>query len=259
MEKDMRILLVDDHAVVREGLKHMLAHEENMAVVGESANGQEALSQVETLCPNIVLTDIKMPVMDGIELIRYLKEQYASCNVVVLTMYDEYLGPAMEAGARGYLLKDIKAEELTQAIRQVHLGEVVISQSFSPEIRTEYEQRYGKKEEADMVEEVQLVIPPPVEANQLMSFASRVEKIFNSSLLQIVGNWQNGTALTICLKEATPMADILNKLAEMPEIEEIVEKPPPSETLLSLLKKVTAVPRIARRRRITIFVKLKPL
>jgi len=258
MEKDMRILLVDDHAVVREGMRHMLAQEEDMEVVGESANGQEALSQVEMLMPNIVITDIKMPGMDGIELIRYIKEQYASCNIIVLTMYDEYLAPAMEAGARGYLLKDIKLKELTQAIRQVHLGEVVISQSFAPEIRTEYEQRYGKKEEADMVEEVQLIIPPPVESKQLMNFASRVEGIFNSSLLQIVGNWQNGTALTICLKEATPLADILNKLAEMPEIEEVVEKRP-KKTPLSLLKQVSAIPRLERRMRRTIFIKLKPL
>jgi len=258
MEKDIRILLVDDNVVVREGLKHMLGHEEDMEVVGESVNGQEALSQVEMLCPNIVLTDIKMPVMDGIELIRYLKEQYASCKIIVLTMYDEYLATAMEAGARGYLLKAIKIEELTQAIRQVHLGEVVISQSFAPETRTEYEQRYGKKEEADMVEEVQLVIPPSVEANQLMRFTSRVEEIFNSSLLQIIGSWRNGTALTTCLNKATPLADILNKLAEMPEIEEVVGKRP-RETLPSIIKKVTAVPRLARRRRITIFVKLKPL
>ena len=258
MEKDIRILLVDDNMVVREGLKHMLGHEEDIEVVGESVNGQEALSQVEMLCPNIVLTDIKMPVMDGIELIRYLKEQYASCNVIVLTIYDEYLASAMEARARGYLLKDIKAEELTQAIRRVHLGEVVISQSFAPETRTEYEQRYDKKEEADMVEEVQLVIPPSVEANQLMRFTSRVEEIFDSSLLQIIGSWRNGTALTTCLNKATPLADILNKLAEMPEIEEVVEKGP-RETLPSIIKKVTAVPRLAQRRRITIFVKLKPL
>ena len=259
MEKDIRILLVDDHVVVRDGIKHMLGHEEDMEVVGESANGEEALAQVETLCPNIVLTDIKMPVMDGVELIQYLREQYASCNVIVLTIYDEYLAAAMEAGARGYLLKDIKAEELAQAIRRVHRGELVISQTIPPETRTEYEQRYGKKEEAeDMVEEVQLVIPPPVDANQLLGFASRVEKIFNSSLLQIVGSWRNGTALTICLNKATPLAHILNKLAEMPEIEEVVEKRP-SKTPLQLLKKVTAVPRLERRRRRTLFIKLKPL
>ncbi len=258
MEKDIRILLIDDHVVVRKGLRHMLEHEEDMEVVGESSNGQEALSQVEMLCPNIVLADIKMPVMDGVELLRYMKEQYASCNVIVVTIYDEYLVPAMEAGARGYLLKDIEVEELTQAIRQVHIGEIVISRSFAPETRIEYEQRYGKKEEADMVEEVQLVIPPPVESKQLMNFANRVEEVFNSSLLQIVGNWQNGTALTICLKEPTPLADILNKLTEMPEIEEVVEKRP-SKTSLSLLKKVTAIPRLERRKRRTIFVKLKPL
>ena len=259
MEKNIRILLIDDHVIVREGLRYMLKHEEDMEVVGESTNGQEGLPQVETLCPNIVLTDIKMPVMDGIELIRYLKEQYASCNVIVLTIYDEYLALAIEAGARGYLLKNIEVEELTQAIRQVHLGEVVISQSFAPETRIEYEQRYGKKEEVDMVEEVQLVIPPSVEVNQLMRFASRLEEIFiNSSLLQIVGSWQNGTALTTCLGKATPIADILNKLAEMPEIKEVVEKRP-EETPLSILKKVTAVPRLARRRRITTFVELKPL
>ena len=91
-----------------------------------------------------------------------------------------------------------------------------------------------------------------------MRFASRVEEIFNSSLLQIVGSWRNGTALTTCLDKATPIADILNKLAEMPEIEEVVEKRP-KETLPSITKKVTAVPRLARRRRITTFVKLKPL
>ncbi|GAI70642.1 unnamed protein product, partial [marine sediment metagenome] len=123
----------------------------------------------------------------------------------------------------------------------------------------EYEQRYGKKEEeADMVEEVQLVIPPPVEATQLLGFASRVEEIFNSSLLQIIGSWQNGTALTICLTKATPLADVIKKLEEMPEIEEVVEKPP-SKTPLRFLNNVTPVPRLARRRRITLFVKLKPL
>lgn len=259
MEEDMRILLVDDHAVVREGMKHLLEQEEDMEVVGESANGQEALGQVEVLCPNIVLTDIKMPVMDGVELIRYLREQYASCNVIVLTMYDEYLAAAMEAGARGYLLKDVKVKELTQAIRRIHLGEVVISQSFAPEIRTEYEEKYGKKEEADMVEELQLVVPPPVESKQLMGFASRVEEIFNSSLLHIVGSWQNGTALTISLRSATPMADILNKLAEMPEIEEVVEKPPTETFISNLLKKARTLPRTSRRKRRTILVKLKPL
>ena len=109
-----------------------------------------------------------------------------------------------------------------------------------------------------MFEEVQLVIPPPVEANQLMRFASQVEGILQSRVLQVVGSWQEGTAITIILNKAIVLEDILNKLAEMPEIEEVVEKLP-SKTLFSLLKKVSDIPRLERRMRKTIFVKLKPL
>jgi len=255
MKKDIRILVVDDHPVVREGLRRMLGQAEDMEVVGEGANGQDALSQIEMLLPNLVLTNIKMPEMDGIELTRQLTERYAACNVIVLSGDDEYLAPAMEAGARGYLLKDIKVEELTRAIRRVHRGEVVISQSIAPKTRIEYEQRYGKGEEI-MVEEVQMIIPPPIEANQLMRFASQVEEIFGSSLLQIVGSWHQGTAITVCLIKPTLLGDILNKLAEIPEIETIVEQPP-TETLLSLLKKATSMPRLTVRRRRTIFISLK--
>ncbi|GAI50855.1 unnamed protein product, partial [marine sediment metagenome] len=108
MKKDIRILLVDDHQVVREGLQHMLEQEEDMEIVGQSTNGEEALSQVEMLSPNIVLMDIKMPGMNGIELTRQLKEKKLSCNIIMLTLYDEYLTQAIEAGAVGYLLKDTK-------------------------------------------------------------------------------------------------------------------------------------------------------
>ncbi len=131
MEKNIRILVVDDHAVVREGLRHMLGQEKDMELVGQGANSEEALFQVEILSPNIVLMDIKMPGMDGIELTRQVKQKYPSCNIIMLTLYDEYLTQAMEAGAVGYLLKDIKREELAQAIRQVHRGEVVISESIT--------------------------------------------------------------------------------------------------------------------------------
>ena len=112
MKKDIQILLVDDHQVVRDGLQHMLGQEEDMEVAGQSANGEEALSQVEKLSPNIVLMDIKMPDGDGIELTRQLLEKQPSCKVIMLTLYDEYLAEAIEAGAAGYLLKDIKRAEL---------------------------------------------------------------------------------------------------------------------------------------------------
>jgi len=127
----IRILLVDDHQVVREGLRHMLKLEADMEVVGEAADAKEALTQVESLSPEVILMDIKMPGMNGIELTRQLKEKQPACNVIMLTLYDEYLAQAIEAGAVGYLLKDIKREELVRAIRAVHQGRSPLNLSLS--------------------------------------------------------------------------------------------------------------------------------
>ncbi|MBA7654598.1 Transcriptional regulatory protein DegU [subsurface metagenome] len=127
----IRILVVDDHQVVREGLRHMLELEADMKVVGEAGNAKEALTQVESLSPEVILMDIKMPGIDGIELTRQLKEKQPSCNVIMLTLYDEYLTEAIEAGAVGYLLKDVKREELVRAIRAVHQGRSPLNLSLS--------------------------------------------------------------------------------------------------------------------------------
>jgi len=118
----IRILLVDDHRVVREGLRRMLELEEDLKVVGEAADAQEALTQVESLSPEVILMDIKMPGGDGIELTRQLKKKYPSCSIIMLTLYDEYLTQAIEAGAVGYLQKDIEREELIRAIRAIREG-----------------------------------------------------------------------------------------------------------------------------------------
>jgi len=265
MKKDIQILLVDDHQVVREGLQHMLEQEEDIEIVGQSANGDEALSQVERICPNIVLMDIKMPGIDGIELTRQVLEKQPSCNVIMLTLYDEYLAEAIEAGAVGYLLKDTKRVELIQAIRQVHHGEVVISNNITAKPRIEYEKRYGEEAKggllqehsSPMPEEVQMVIPPPVDANQLTGFISRVEEMLQSRVLQIVGSWNGGTAITISLPKPTPFANILNKLGEISEVETIEEKQPTGDIDPNLFKKVATIPRVKTRIRKTIFVTLK--
>ena len=266
MEKEIRILLVDDHQVVREGLQHMLKQEEDMQVVGQSDNCEDPLNQMEIFSPNIVLMDIKMPGVDGIELTRRIKEKQPSCSVIMLTLYDEYLAEAIEAGAVGYLLKDAKRAELTQAIRQVHRGEVVTSDSITANSRIEYEERFGKKakegsrlqEQSDpMPEEVQMVIPPPVDANQLIRFISRVEEMLQSRMLQMVGSWKGDTAITIVLPKPTPLENILDKLGEIPEVGTIGEKPPTGGADSSLFKKVAAMPRLKTRIRKTIFVTLK--
>ena len=118
----IRILLVEDHQVVREGLRRMLQMEPDLQVVGEAAGGEEGLALLATLEPDIVIADIKMPGMDGIEFTRRAKQQSPTCNVVVLTLYDEFLSTALEAGAVGYLRKDVRREELVQAVRSVAEG-----------------------------------------------------------------------------------------------------------------------------------------
>ncbi|GAH54589.1 unnamed protein product, partial [marine sediment metagenome] len=131
-------LVVDDHQVVREGLRHMLELEADMEVVGEAGDAKEALTQVESLSPEVILMDIKMPGIDGVELTRQLKEKQPSCNIIMLTLYDEYLAEAIEAGAVGYLLKDIKREELIRAIRAVHEGRSLLNLSLSRDQLAEF-------------------------------------------------------------------------------------------------------------------------
>ncbi|MBI2980678.1 MAG: response regulator transcription factor [Chloroflexi bacterium] len=128
---NIRILIVDDHQVVREGLRRMLELEADLKVVGEASNAAEVLTQAGLLSPEVILMDIKMPGADGIEITRQLKEKYPACNVIMLTLYDEYLTQAIEAGAVGYLLKDIKREELVKAIRAVHEGRSPLNLSLS--------------------------------------------------------------------------------------------------------------------------------
>jgi DNA-binding NarL/FixJ family response regulator len=133
----IRIVLVDDHQVVREGLRRMLELEPDMEIVGEAAESKELLTQVELLSPEIILMDIKLPEVDGIELTRQVKQKQPSCNVIMLTLYDEYLTQAIGAGATGYLLKDIKREELVKAIRTVHQGRSPLDLSLSREYFSE--------------------------------------------------------------------------------------------------------------------------
>lgn len=127
----IRILLVDDHQVVREGLRRMLELEPDFEIVGDAGTAKDALDQVETLSPEVILMDIKMPGIDGIELTRQIKRKSPATNVIMLTLYDEYLSQAIEAGAKGYLVKDINREELLKAIRAVHEGRSPISLSLT--------------------------------------------------------------------------------------------------------------------------------
>lgn len=131
----IRVFLVDDHDVVREGLKHMLASEEDIQVVGEAASGEDAVVQAQQLQPDIVLMDIKMPGMDGITATRKMQEKIPDIRVVMLTLYDhEYVTQAIEAGAWGYVLKEASCEQLIKAIRDAHRGYAPLAPSLTRDV-----------------------------------------------------------------------------------------------------------------------------
>jgi NarL family two-component system response regulator LiaR len=125
MSEKIRILVVDDHIVVRKGLIAMLETEPGMQIIGEASNGAEALELVKSLLPDVVLMDLVMPVMDGIEATRQIKQAAPSVNVLVLTSFstNDKVLPSLNAGAIGYLLKDSTPIDLVRAIQQVAQGE----------------------------------------------------------------------------------------------------------------------------------------
>ena len=108
MERGIRVFLVDDHEMAREGLRRMLQLEHDIEVVGEAADAEEVLLQVEVLNPDVILMDIKMPTINGLEATRLFKEREVAGEIVVLSLHSEYLAQAVEAGAAGYLVKDVK-------------------------------------------------------------------------------------------------------------------------------------------------------
>jgi DNA-binding NarL/FixJ family response regulator len=120
----IRLLLVDDQQIIRQGLKSLLDAKPDLEVVGEAENGRQALAQVQALHPDVVLMDVRMPVMDGVAATRLIQQQFSQIKVLVLTTFDddEYVSQAMRSGARGYLLKDTHSDDLAAAIRAIHNG-----------------------------------------------------------------------------------------------------------------------------------------
>ncbi len=125
MSERIRVLLADDHAIVRRGIRALMATEPNLEVVGEAENGRVAVEEAKRVRPDVVLMDLEMPEMDGIEATRRIMAEQPEAKVVVLTSFatDEKVFPAIKAGAKGYLLKDAGPQDLVEAIHQVQRGE----------------------------------------------------------------------------------------------------------------------------------------
>ena len=123
-EAAVRVLVVDDQQLMREGIASLLAIQDGIEIVGTAANGQDALEQAESMKPDVILMDVRMPVMDGVVATGLLRHRGSDCKILMLTTFDdeEYVIEALRAGASGYLLKDIPASDLAQAVRAVQRG-----------------------------------------------------------------------------------------------------------------------------------------
>lgn len=128
MSDPIRVLIVDDHPIVRQGLATVLGQQEDLAVVGQAADGEEAVAKAKDLLPDIILMDLQMPKMDGVTAISQIMSEELNISIIILTTFatDDYIFSGIEAGARGYLLKDSPPDEVVRAIRTVHQGNSLI-------------------------------------------------------------------------------------------------------------------------------------
>lgn len=154
----IKVLLVDDQRLIRDGLKTMIDLEEDMEVVGEAINGNEAAEQFVKLQPDVVLMDIRMPEVDGVAGTRSIKQQSTASKVIILTTFDDddYVREAMQEGADGYLLKDMPADEIIDSIRTAHKGGAVMPPHITAKLLEDYKMQLtgtgmGKKWENETI------------------------------------------------------------------------------------------------------------
>jgi len=147
MAESISVLLVDDHAMVRQGVKAFLVTQPDLSVVGEAGSGEEAIKLAAQLIPDVILMDLIMPSLDGVEATRRVKQVSPRSQIVVLTSYheDEHIFPALKAGALSYILKDVSAEELASAVRKAAAGEAILHPRVAARVIKELQ---GMREDA---------------------------------------------------------------------------------------------------------------
>jgi len=145
----IKILLVEDHVVVRESIRQALIRDPNLQIVGEAGDGEEAVKLAGQLKPDIIIMDIAMPKLNGIEATKKIKAQQSSIAILALTAYDyeQYIFPLLEAGAAGYLLKDISSSQLIDAVHTVHHGESVLHPSITRKVVERFRSNAADREQ----------------------------------------------------------------------------------------------------------------
>jgi NarL family two-component system response regulator LiaR len=202
----IRVFVVDDHAIVRDGIQSLLATETDIEFVGEAEDGTEAVAGVQTLQPDVILMDLVMPEMDGIEAIRQIIANQPEARILVLTSFtaDDKVFPAIKAGAMGYLLKDTGSEELMRAIHQVYRGESSINPKIARKLLQEISTTQFTQNEKKP--------PPPEQPPDVDPLTEREMEV-----LKLVARGRNNREIADRLTVAegtvrTHVSNILNKL-----------------------------------------------
>lgn len=156
MASVIRILIADDHRLFRQGLRHVFEGCEEIEVVGEAENGRQAVALARRLKPDIVLMDINMPLLDGVQATHLIGEASPASRVIILTMYrnDQYVFEAIKAGARGYLLKDIDEHQLIEAIFSVQRGEALVDPALAAHLLDEFRRLSSQISSPSSIEEL---------------------------------------------------------------------------------------------------------
>lgn len=193
---DISVFLADDHAIVRDGLRLILELQGDIVVVGEASNGRQAVSEVKKICPDIVIMDIAMPELNGIDATIQINETCPYSHVIILSVLDtsEYIYEALKAGAKGYILKESAGEEVVKAIRMVKSGHYYISQEISEMVITDYiKHRANNKDKSPLQslskrerEILQLVVEGKsnAEVSDILFISSKTVETYKSRIMQ---------------------------------------------------------------------------
>jgi DNA-binding NarL/FixJ family response regulator len=206
----IKILIADDHPVVREGLIAMLSREGDFKVVGEAKDGVEAVNKAKELSPDVVLMDLRMPEMDGVEAMRQIRPTMPDVKFIILTTYsdDDYIFSGIEAGARAYLLKDAPREDLFKAIRSVYRGESLIQPVVASKLLDRFSQLSRRTPAGDELSERELEVlclmakgAANKEISSELNIAQSTVKTHITNIFQKLGVNDRTEAVTKALKK----------------------------------------------------------
>ena len=225
----IKILVVEDHVLTRIGLKTLLQRRPDMQIIGEAGNGDEAVTLATKLSPDLILMDVGMPVMDGIEAAKQIREQHPNINIIMLTSHDNErdIFASFAAGAAGYCLKDIEPERLFTAISTINAGDVWIDSTIASKVLRQYTEEQPETQEqpkdkfftvsrpqADQGPIQEKQAPPETTRSPLPEPLSPREREVMSLIVEGLSNQQIADRLIVSLATAkTHVRNILNKLA----------------------------------------------